>query len=145
MPNARETAVAARPGGRPPGASGTVLLIEDEALIRLGLATALEAAGWRVLCAAHAADAEKALRAAGAPPDAVVADLHLGRGGDGLEAVARVRAIAGGTLPAVLMTGDGDPSVAAAAAEAGCRLVRKPTSPRELRRVLEEIARPAAA
>jgi len=133
------------PARRPDGPSAldrvaTVLLIDDEALIRLGLAAALEAAGWRVLTAAQVAEAERAASAPGCRPDALVADLHLGRGGDGLEAVGRIREIAGADLPAVLLTGDDDPAVAEAAAQAGCRLLRKPASPRELRRILEEIS-----
>lgn len=68
----------------------SVLLVEDDALLRECLAEMLGDAGWQV---AEAANAVKALdwMAANGMPDALVTDLRLGPGMDGLALIAEAR------------------------------------------------------
>ncbi len=68
----------------------SVLLVEDDALLRECLAETLGDAGWRVAEAANAAEALDRLTADGMP-DALVTDLRLGRGMDGLALIAEAR------------------------------------------------------
>lgn len=69
-----------------------VLLVEDDALLRVALLDALEAEGIEVLGLANAEDA-LILLAAGQVPEVLVADIGLGQGlsGADLAAVARSR------------------------------------------------------
>ena len=85
----------------------TVLVVEDEALIRELLVDALADAGLDV---AAAADAEAALRVVGPageevrPPCVLVTDIDLGRGMDGLALAAEMRCRWPG-MGVVVMTG----------------------------------------
>jgi CheY-like chemotaxis protein len=68
----------------------TMLLVEDDPLLRECLAEMLGDAGWQV---AEAVNAVKALdwMAANGMPDALVTDLRLGPGMDGLALIAEAR------------------------------------------------------
>ncbi len=80
-----------------------LLLIEDDAALRLGLARQLEADGYRV---DHAADGEDGLfQAQEYPVDLVIVDLGLPRLG-GTAVVQRLRG-AGRTMPILILTARG--------------------------------------
>jgi two-component system response regulator PhoP len=80
-----------------------VLLIEDDAALRLGLARQLEADGYRV---DHAADgAEGLFQAQEYPVDLVIVDLGLPRL-SGIDIVKRLRA-EGRTMPILILTARG--------------------------------------
>ncbi len=68
----------------------SVLLVEDDAVLRECLAETLGDAGWRVAEAANGAEALDRLTADGMP-DALVTDLRLGPGMDGLALIAEAR------------------------------------------------------
>lgn len=80
-----------------------LLLVEDEALIRLTVAMMLEDHGFAV---AEAATGEEALRLveSGVSVDALITDIDLGCGMNGLALAGRVRALRPG-LPVVFVTG----------------------------------------
>lgn len=80
-----------------------LLLVEDEALIRLTVAMMLEDHGFAV---AEAATGEEALRLieGGLGVDALITDIDLGSGMNGLALAGRVRALRPG-LPVVFVTG----------------------------------------
>jgi DNA-binding NarL/FixJ family response regulator len=61
----------------------SVVVVEDEALLRDLIAQSLETAGFLVTTAANAADAKRVCLAT--DPDAVVVDIELGAGPDGFE------------------------------------------------------------
>lgn len=63
---------------------GSVLLVEDEVLIRLSLADHLRENGFTVLEAASAHEAQ-AIFLAGVQVDAVFSDIHMPAPGDGIE------------------------------------------------------------
>lgn len=71
-------------------ASTEILVIEDEPIIALDLRRLVEACGHRVVGIA-ATEAEAVRRAAATRPGLILADINLGRGGDGSVAVARIQ------------------------------------------------------
>lgn len=113
-----------------------VLLVEDEAPVRLLAERALTRRGWQVLAAGCGEDA-LALLDAGALPDAVVCDLAL-PGMDGAAVVRAVRARLGRPdLPAILASGYATEPLRAAMAAAGVGFLAKPYGMAELADRLE--------
>jgi CheY-like chemotaxis protein len=81
-------ATSSENSGKP--AAGRVLIVEDEALVRMFAVDALEDAGFAIAEAANAAEAMKLLQAASEPIRAMVVDLGLpDRPGDQLAAEIR--------------------------------------------------------
>ena len=78
----------------------TILLVDDDALMRRSLAFHLEQAGYQVHTAASAEDAIESVRYA--PPDLVILDIGL-PGKDGLEALREIKALH--NLPVIFLTG----------------------------------------
>ena len=78
----------------------TILLVDDDALMRRSLAFHLEQAGYQVHTAASAEDAIESVRFA--PPDLVVLDIGL-PGKDGLEALREIKAQQ--NIPVIFLTG----------------------------------------
>ena len=122
---------AALPGDRLAAAQG--LVIEDEPAVAQSMRSLLERWSCRVVTAASGAEACAALRADGARPDLIIADLHLAGGELGFDAIGAVRREVAGPVPAFVLTTDCSPGTAAAAAARGVELMRKPVRPAELR------------
>ncbi|MGE5374325.1 MAG: response regulator transcription factor [Bacteroidota bacterium] len=78
----------------------TILLVDDDALMRRSLAFHLEQAGYQVRTAASAEDAIESVRYS--PPDLVILDIGL-PGKDGLEALREIKAQH--NLPVIFLTG----------------------------------------
>jgi DNA-binding NtrC family response regulator len=101
----------------------SVLVVDDEELIRRSLRMALEAAGYTVRLAANGTDALAAL--AEATPDCALLDLRLGDL-DGLDVLRRARHTAPG-LKAIVITAHGDVESAVQALRLGAYdFIRKP-------------------
>jgi CheY-like chemotaxis protein len=117
-----------------------VLLLEDDADVRDAIVLALRDWGCAVLAAMDADEALAAL-AARAPwrPDLILSDYRLRGGGNGAEAVGRVLARLGGTIPVALITGDTATEPLRAAVAAGYPLVHKPVRPERLHRLLHQL------
>ncbi|WP_102959815.1 PAS domain-containing hybrid sensor histidine kinase/response regulator [Mangrovicella endophytica] len=109
-----------------------VLCIDNEAAIRAGMATLLGGWGCSVTVSGGTEAALEACRDAGGTPDIVLADYHLD-GETGLDAIRRLRAALGPELPAILITADRSPAVAAEAAALGVDVLTKPLKPASLR------------
>ncbi|OLP58267.1 hybrid sensor histidine kinase/response regulator [Xaviernesmea oryzae] len=146
-------AMASRPGRPqvvpPPAAMPTplsglkVLCLDNEPQILAGMATLLSGWGCQVETAAQAQSwlaGTSPMRGDG--PDILIADYHLDEG-TGLEAIDRLQAHLGRTLPALLVTADRSPELRAAAETAGVTLHNKPVRPASLRAWLTRFA-PAA-
>lgn len=125
------TAVANDAAGR-----GMVLVIDDEAIILLGLKAMLEGWGYDVLTARTGDQALERLRADGRRPRIVLADYQLQQGRTGPEALCAVQAFIGRDIPGVILTGDTAPERLKEAQSSGFRILHKPVFPNELRRVL---------
>lgn len=78
-----------------------VLVIEDEPIIALDLRRLVEACGHRVVGIA-ASEAEAVRIAEAKRPGLILADINLGRGGDGSHAVARIQQAM--TVPVIFVT-----------------------------------------
>ncbi len=93
--------------------SATVLLVEDEPLVRLDLEETLREAGYVVVACTTAEEGRDVLRS-GLPVDAIVTDVRTPGAIDGLELAreARDRAAA---LPILVLSGHLEPAAAAAA------------------------------
>lgn len=87
------------------GRASRVFVVEDEALIAMELLERLEELGYQAC--GHAASGEHAMHAiAQVNPDAVLMDIHLGAGIDGIETTRRLQATH--DVPVVFLTAYGD-------------------------------------
>jgi signal transduction histidine kinase/ActR/RegA family two-component response regulator len=114
----------------------SLLVIEDETMVRDGMVQLLRDWRCRVTAAASAADALALLRE---PPDAIVADYRLRENQNGIAAIAAVRERFGGSLPAILITGDTAPEIFAAARDNRLPLLTKPVRAARLRAALQHL------
>jgi signal transduction histidine kinase/CheY-like chemotaxis protein len=119
-----------------------VVLVDDDLAVLAATREVLEGWGCRVVAAASAGDALEALARRGAKPDAILADFRLGgAGGDGLAAIAAIRAACRAELPAAVLTGETSPSVARRLRDAGLAQLVKPATPARLRALLAQLVR----
>ncbi|MEQ9107829.1 MAG: hybrid sensor histidine kinase/response regulator [Limnobacter sp.] len=121
-----------------PLAGKTVLLIDDDDLVRASVTEML--ARWQ--CSTISAeDAETALRilmARGKMPDAIVADYRLRNKSTGVQAIHALQAQLG-NIPAVILTGDTAPGRIQEARKSGFQILHKPLSGVQLRNTLSEL------
>ena len=108
------------------------LVIDDDAIVLLGLQTMLANWGYEVVIAADAEQAVGRLEAAGRVPDIIVADYRLREGRVGTEAVARVRQACGRQIPGVILTGETGSECQDEVVSLGLGLAFKPVTPRQL-------------
>ena len=114
-----------------------VVAIDNEPRILEGMQALLAGWGCRVVPAHGLAEAEAAFPDRATPPDVVVADYHLDEG-DGIEAIAALRARFGVDLPAVLVTADRSPAMRERAGAADIKVLNKPLKPAALRALLAQ-------
>jgi DNA-binding response OmpR family regulator len=109
-----------------------LLVIDDEPHIGLLLRPRLEELGYRVSLARTLGTARAALAADSGTIDGLLLDLHL-PDGSGLEFLHELRgAAATRALPVLVLTGEGDDRVLAAARHLDAMLITKPFSPTKL-------------
>jgi len=95
--------------------TGGVLLVDDEALIRMGMRVMLQDLGYQVV--GEAADGEEAIeKVAALDPDVVIMDIKM-PGMDGLEATRRI--MAEHPVPVIVLTAYNQRSLVEEAADAG--------------------------
>ena len=129
-----------RPPDRSPLAGKTIVLFEDDDLVRRATERLLRGLGAQVVVASGSAQALEALRSADLTPDWVVADYWLTPDESGLAATQAVRAQMGGRVSGVILTCDSSSEISAAVSEAGLRLLRKPVSVDQFIAILTENA-----
>lgn len=118
-----------------PPAPSTVLIIEDDGIVREGLRCMVEEWGYNVLAAESCAEALQLIEG-GPVPEIIVADYRLRGGRTGTEAIGEVRAVLKREVPAVLVTGDTAPARAKEAAAGRYRVLHKPVAPLDLKRAI---------
>ena len=121
---------------------GPVLVVEDDAEMRLAYRALLEHAGWEV---AEAGNGEDALRLAGAViPALVVVDISI-PGVDGWETTRRLKLDERTrAVPVIMVTGHALDADRQRATELGCDgYLVKPIAPQELLDEVERLAVPA--
>lgn len=110
----------------------TVLMIDDEESIRLGMNDLLRTWGYTVLLASSISDACKQVRDHGGVIDIVISDLRLANEENGIDAIERVRTVYGAPLPAVIITGDTSAEEVKRAHASGHPVLFKPVRTRDL-------------
>ena len=115
-----------------------VLVIENEPAVREAMRTLLGRWSCRMTFASSLAELAVQLAKPDYHPRIVLADYHLDNGETGLDAILRVRAARGDTLPAVVITADHTEEVASRIA-LHCDLLRKPIRPAELRALMHHL------
>jgi signal transduction histidine kinase/CheY-like chemotaxis protein len=113
-----------------------ILLIENDPSSAEAMAALLEKWGCDVATTISAADAMERICALGEPPDAIIADLHLDSGENGLDAVNAIREQIKIDVPAIIVTADYSTDAEREAAIYGLELLRKPVKPAEMRSLL---------
>jgi CheY-like chemotaxis protein len=123
-----------------------VLCIDNEHTILEGMETLLGGWGCRVLTARDLATALAAVAEADIVPEALLVDYHLDRG-NGIAAIAALRAHFGAGLPGLLITADRGPAVRDEARAHAIQVLNKPVKPAALRALLAQcrVQRVAAA
>lgn len=115
-----------------------ILVIEDEEAIRAGMCALLSGWGCEVTSAVSVADALHQVLDGTAAIDAVISDMGLPGPDNGIDAIAALRRLYGGNLPALLITGDTSPAALQAAREASLVMLHKPIKPARMRAALRE-------
>lgn len=116
-----------------------LLCLDNDPAILAGLTALL--GNWG--CEVRTAETPEAALA-GERPDVILADLHLGEGRSGLDAIRQMRA-RWGSVPGILVTADRSDQAAAEAARLGCPLLHKPIQPARLRAALAHLTTSPAA
>ncbi|MGC2855565.1 ATP-binding protein [Novispirillum sp. DQ9] len=135
-------AAAAREDAPPPPLERlprVVLVLEDEPTVLLSLDVMLRDWGCEILLAGDEDEAAAHLEA-GRIPDVILADYRLREGRNGIDAVARLRALCGRAVPAALLTGENAAVIDPIAEAAGLAVIPKPVAAAVLRRALGEMA-----
>lgn len=117
----------------------TVLVIDDEEMVRKALCLMLDDWGCETLDAADADGAVSVLTQARRSPDVVVADYRLRDHCTGLDAIQQVQAVLGFAVPGIILTGDTAPERIAEASRSGHAILHKPVNPRDLQQVIERL------
>jgi len=114
----------------------SVLIIEDETILAKNISTYLRRYGYvaRVASSAEAGLSELETF----KPDAILLDFNLPTGMNGLQALAKIRAI-DSRIKVIMMTAYGSEELAAQALEGGAwQFVTKPVSVGKLKHMLDE-------
>ena len=114
-----------------------VLLVEDDAGVRMATADLLRRWGCEVGAAEDAGSALVALEER--CPDLVIADLRLRAGIDGAGEIERMRALHGRPIPALIVTGDTAAETLQAVRARGLTVLHKPVRPAQLRAAISQL------
>jgi signal transduction histidine kinase len=130
----------ARPLPAAPLSRLKVVLVDDDVEIRESMGLLLESWGCRCLAAGTAAEIEAQLRAERITPDALIVDYRLADTMSGIQVIERLRAAFGKQLPALIITGTGNPAHLESRA-GGIPFAIKPVAPGKLRAFLSQALR----
>ncbi len=120
-----------------------VALLDDDPLVRSGMADLIRSVGSECLVASTSSELESKLALASRLPDVIICDYRLPHGENGLEVIKRVRAKLARQVPCVLITGDLSEEVSRVAEAAGVKLLQKPVRPERLAAVLADLTGPS--
>lgn len=115
-----------------------VVLVDDDAMVLLGLKATFEGWGYAVLATSSADQALTELGKHGQRPDVVVADYRLRERRSGTEAILRIRDAYGVGIAGIILTGETGGEVRHDAAVHNLHIIHKPVTPRQLRDALEQ-------
>jgi signal transduction histidine kinase/CheY-like chemotaxis protein len=138
IPRPEPAPIAVPTGGR------YAVLVDDDAIVLMGLQCILRDWGYEVLAAGSTDQALERLRTGIREPDIIVADYRLRGGRVGTEAILKIRELFNSNIPGVLLTGETGPECAADAAMHGLSIAHKPISSRQLNVAVERLLSEAA-
>ena len=138
-----ESDVSAEPGLQAASHAGrlaalTVLCVENEPSVLLGMQVLLSGWGCTVLAAQGTGEAMNLMRERGVVPDIILADYHLDEG-TGIDTVAVVRAATHAQIPAIIITADHSAAVQREVRARGYALLRKPLKAAALRALMHQL------
>lgn len=113
-----------------------VLLIDDDPASREAMVAVLKGWGYRTDTLPDYREGPLA-----SIPDAIVCDFRLPGPKNGIEVIAALRQACGREIPACVVSGDTDPTLAQLAADAGLPLLHKPARAARLEAVLRRLLR----
>jgi CheY-like chemotaxis protein len=122
--------------------SRTVLVVEDDAMVLMGLQMILETWGLTVLPAEDMAQVLQCLDQA--RPDLILSDLRLRAGLTGFEVVERVRAVLGDQIPAIILTGETGKAELAEGQRRSLTFLHKPIQAEPLKAAISRATETAA-
>ena len=117
----------------------TVLCIDNEASILLGMKQLLEGWGCKVITALNVSQSLESIADADLQPSVILADYHLDQGETGITAIARIRQVYQHQIPAICITADRTEEVAKIVALEDALLLNKPLKPAALRATLSRL------
>jgi two-component system, sensor histidine kinase len=120
------------------------VIIDDDAIVLMGLQVILGEWGFEVLAAGSEEQALERLSRIGRRPDIIIADYRLRDGKIGTDAIRNIRERIGSTVPGVILTGETGSECQQDAARYNLDIAHKPVTPRQLSRTLERQLRPVA-
>ena len=112
-----------------------VVIIDDEAMVRLGMRNVLEGWGCEVIEAESAEHALDMLQHDCAI-DIILADYRLRENKNGIEAIHSIHDFCGKAIPAIILTGETDPKRLTEAKVWGGKILYKPVSSAKLRSLM---------
>lgn len=112
-----------------------ILVVDDDAMVLMGLSMILESWGMTVLAAEDLPQALDRLDGGGRP-QVILSDLRLRNGLSGFEVVDRVREVLGEAVPAVILTGETAKSERDEGHRRRLAFLHKPVLPDALRRTV---------
>lgn len=113
----------------------TVLVIDDEPSVRVGMRALLESWGCRVRACSGYVEAQRLLDEHALEIDLIVADFRLPQHENGIETVRRLRERLG-DVPALMVSGDTAPERLREAQESGLPFLHKPVSADKLKQTM---------
>ncbi len=137
----RAAAAPRAPSSEAPVRPLAIVVIDDDAGVRQGLAATLAKWGHRTIAAESATDAVVQLISADLAPDLVISDYHLADGIKGDAAYEEVAREFDRPPASIIMTSDPDPKLHEMLRTRGVPLLPKPLNPSRLRALLARIAR----
>jgi len=117
----------------------SVLVIDNEADIQVGMQSLLENWQCRVMVARSYRDARAQIEASAILPEAIVADYHLDNGETGMMCLSALKRDFKATIPALIITADQSDEVRAQITAQGYGMLRKPLKPAKLRAWLSHV------
>jgi len=137
LPLGQETAIPALECRKVAYRSRRIALVEDNARVRQALVHALQYAGHQVVAAVSGVELQAELGSLA--PDIVISDYRLTQGETGFDVISALRADMGADLPAILITGDTDPTLIRSMADRGIIVLHKPLDLETLQATLEDL------
>jgi signal transduction histidine kinase/CheY-like chemotaxis protein len=116
-----------------------VAIVENDTPVREAMTMLIERWSCEVIAAASGAELSHKLRMRRRRPDLLLADYHLDNGLTGLQAVQTLRAEWSANIPALIVTGDYDKTIARRTEAEGVAVLRKPMKPAVLRAMMSHL------